>query len=457
MKYIHFIGIKGVGMAALAIMAKERGLKVTGSDVEEIFVTDKLLKDFGIKWKRGFGAENIEGRPDLVVVTGAHGGKNNPEARAAEKMGLPVLMHAQALGAFMEGCEGISVCGVGGKSTTAAMIATVLSKAGLDPSFAVGVGSISPLGAPGHWGKGKYFVAEADEYVTCPETDPTPRFLYQSPKIIVVTNIEYDHPDVYPSLEETKKAFLQFAERLPADGSVVACLDNPNVRAWLPSVRREKVTYGFSKDAKVKILAVEFEEGRTVFEIEGQGKFVLQVPGRYNALNATAAVIVASSLGVGLEKIKEGLFAFRGTKRRFEFIGKRDGVRLYDDYAHHPLEIEGTLKAAREWFPDAKLIVVFQPHTYSRTRALLSEFARCFSGADKVIISDIYSSAREKEDSEISSKILVENVGKHHGDVKYIGDPRAAVAHAAEAAEPGDVIMTMGAGDIFHYLRGLNP
>lgn len=465
-KHIHFVGIKGVGMAALALCARDLGKRVSGSDIEEVFVTDETLRKAKIAWKKGFNLKNLSPRPDLVIATGAHGGLNNSEVVAAKKAKIPVLMHAQALGLFMEGKTGISVCGVGGKTTTSAMIATLLDTAGFHPSFAVGVGSIAALGAPGRYDKkGEHFVTEADEFVTSPGIDDTPRFFHQKPKIAVVTNIEYDHPDVYPNLVATIEIFKQFFVRLGKEGLLVACWDNANTRKTANQLvssgkidRSQVVSYGFSPAADFRIEKVHFTQGKTIFDLTFERAripdLVLPRPGRYNVLNATAAVAVGNFLGISFPILARGLARFSGTRRRFELIAETAGVKLYDDYAHHPAQIAAVLAAVRPWFPQGRTIAIFQPHTYSRTKALLAEFARSFSQAAVVVITDIYASAREKKDPDVSGEKLAFEVAKHHPEARYL--PKGELAEfVQDTALPGDIIMTLGAGDIFHEHKSI--
>lgn len=446
-------------MTALAIVVKEMGAKVTGSDLEEEFPTDELLAKFKITPLVGFKKENLVGKPDLVVVTGAHGGMTNPEAQAAKAMGLEVLMHGQALAKFMEEKKGIAVAGSHGKTTVAAMIAHILKESGLDPSFAVGCGDIKSLGKAGHAGKGEYFVAEADEYVTDPGQDPTPRFFWLTPLIAVMTNIEYDHPDAYSNINQVKQAFLTFGKKVPAGGFLVAGIDNENVRAILPSLSCPILTFGFSPLADYQIIRVSFGNERTWFWLKHKGvdlgQFALSVPGKHNTANAAAAGIVANFLGISWEKIRQNLSSFLGTKRRFEKIAEKGGVAFFDDYAHHPTEIRATLEAARAWFADRRIICVFQPHTFSRTKALFSEFTKCFSGADEVIITDIYPSAREKPDPTINSKILLNEIQKHRKNVCYFGSMNEVVNYLKKELTGGEIVLTMGAGDIYKIHQDL--
>lgn len=452
-KRIHFIGIKGVGMTALAIWAKEKGFEVSGSDIKEDFVTSEMLKKFKIPVKNGFERKDIKGKVDMGIVTGAHGGMTNPESMALVTEGIEVLTHGQALGKFMEGSFGISIAGVGGKSTTSAMMAAAFIKADLKPSYVVGVGNILPHVAPGHYGSGKYFIAEADEYASCPITDRTPRFYYQHPKVAVITNIEFDHPDMYANIEETMLVFLKFINNLDQDAVVVLNEDNKNNKEVKKGSNKEVITYGFSPEADYQIEKVRFSDARTYFSLKNKdlniGEFCLKVPGKYNAQNAAAVVAVGLHLGLSVSTLQLGLADFLGTKRRFELIFQKNNITLYDDYAHHPTEIQTTLLACRQWYPKEKIIVIFQPHTYSRTKKLLADFARCFNFADEVLILPIFASAREDVDLSIDSTILTSEISKFHPKVSYFSDNEKLLAYIRKTLVPGTVIFTMGAGDVY--------
>ncbi|MBI4058717.1 UDP-N-acetylmuramate--L-alanine ligase [Candidatus Microgenomates bacterium] len=422
---IHFTGIKGVGMTALALCAQDLGIQVTGSDIAEVFVTDETLKRRGISWKIGFNKENLKPKPELLITTGAHGGLNNPEVVAAREMGIPVMTHAEALAEFASGKETIAVCGVGGKSTTSAMIANIFAAAGLHPSFAIGVGDIHSLGAPGKYDKeGKVFVAEADEFAISPGVDNRPRFSLLSPKVIVATNIEHDHPDIYPTIEDTKKAFSEFFAKVPPDGLLIANENNQNIMEIIKNLSIPVKNYTLS-DFKLKVL------------------------GDFNQLNASAAAEVARFYDISEEKIKKGLVKFTGTRRRFEKMGKFRGADFYDDYAHTPHEIKSVLSAVKQNFPEKRLVAIFQPHTYSRTKTLLSEFSRSFSDADMVAIMDIYASARETDDLGMSGELLTEEIKKNHTNTFYTGDKKAILSWIKTNVKPGDIVLTLGAGDIF--------
>ncbi len=415
------MGIKGVAMAALALWAKETGKTVAGSDVAEEFPTDEELKKAEIQVCVGFAVGNVAlFAPDLLIYTGAHGGSENAQVLSAVKRGIPVIPHGKALGLAMEGKKQISVAGSHGKTTTSAMIATILVEAGMDPSYAIGCGAIRGLGAAGHAGIGDWFVAEADEYVTDPGHDTTPRFLWQKPDILVVTNIDYDHPDVYPDLSSVQRAFVALQKQ--SNVTIVSADDDAS------SVLRggdSTVTFGLSD------------------RVDG---LALQIPGRHNMLNAAAAIAACGRIGIAWETMKRGLLRFGGTKRRFEKLGEVRGALIYDDYAHHPKEIESTIAAFRDLYPTRRLIVVFQPHTYSRTKALLSDFAHALARADIALVTDIYASAREtQKDDGLALKL---------GGI-YVPTRQDVSGWLAKELAENDVIVFMGAGDIYQWGRGI--
>ncbi|MCJ7827924.1 UDP-N-acetylmuramate--L-alanine ligase [Patescibacteria group bacterium] len=449
---IHFTGIKGVGMTSLACCAQDLGMQITGTDVEEVFVTDAVLAKRKISWQVGFGPQKA-GLPDLLVTTGAHGGFNNPEVVEAKKRGVRCVSQAEALSLFAQDFDQICVCGVGGKTTTSAMLATLFDKTGLNPSYSVGVGQLYPLGAPGRMRKGRYFIAEADEYAVSPGSDNSPRFTFLNPKVAIVTNIEHDHPDIYPTFQETKKVFTSFLRSVGQGGLVVACLDNQGVREVLSGLEGVKIeTYGFSKEADWVVGKVKFDQGRSIFQLNHgllQLEIVLKVPGRYNILNAVAAFITAVHFGVGVKQAAGALSEFKGTQRRFEKVGRFGNHLLYDDYAHHPAEIRATVQAAKLWFPDRRLIVVFQPHTYTRTKVLLDQFATAFGQADRVAVAEVYPSAREKESDKISANRLVEKMATFRSQAKFTKDLSAFLSWLPAQLDQQTVVLTMGAGDIF--------
>lgn len=445
-KSIHFVGIKGVGMTPLAIIAKEAGMEVSGSDIGEEFITDELLKKAGIVPLVGFSPSHLPGGStkkdvDMVITTGAHGGFNNIEVLEARRKKIRVIAQGEAVGVFMDGgifgrkFTGISVTGTHGKTTTTAMVATILKGYGMDPSYVIGTGNILSLDSSGHFGAGKYFVAEADEYMTEPNFDKTIKFMWQHPKIIVITNIEFDHPDVYKSLDETRQKFLQFANQLPKNGVLITCGDDSQVKKLLSEFKGRKITYGFNGDNDFVVPDV-------------LGNVNLSVFGDHNRLNAVAAFIVGLEIGLTKEKIIKSLTQFKGSKRRSEFVGELEsGALVYDDYAHHPTEIKKTLKAFREKFSNYKIVCVFEPHTYSRTKSLFEQFSRSFIDADTVILTNIYASLREKPDPTVSIPDLAKKIGVKALFLPKLSDVIEYISN--QSFGQGVILITMGAGDVY--------
>ncbi|KKR50526.1 MAG: UDP-N-acetylmuramate-L-alanine ligase [Microgenomates group bacterium GW2011_GWC1_41_8] len=461
-KSVYFVGIKGVGMTPLALIAKERGCIVYGSDVQEKFVTDEQLIQHHITPLIGFKSSNIQKsltayKPQevLVVVTGAHNGMKNPEAVHAKKLNYRVLTHGEALGLFMQDKKQISVAGSHGKTTTSAMIAHILVKSKKDPSYAVGAGSILSLKTSGQWGNGDYFVAEADEYVSDPVSNKTPRFLYQKPHIAVITNIDFDHPDVFKSIDDVRKVFISFANQTDHSGCVIVNGDDTQVVQAIPEITTKKITYGISEHVSIRIGSISISDQKSTFELRIKDKklctVLLTVPGFHNIQNATAAAIAAHEAGISWRQIAHTLSTFSGTKRRFEFIAEQKGIKLFDDYAHHPREIEATLSAAKTWYPQSRIVVLFQPHTYSRTKALFDDFVTCFSSASLVGICDIFASAREKADKKVSSKKLVDEIKKQSPHTYYVKDAKDFYEKIGRKLTQNDILFTMGAGDIYTW------
>ena len=439
-KSIHFVGIKGVGMTPLAIIAKEAEIKVSGSDTADEFITDVVLKKAGIIPLVGFSKTHIL-NPDLVITTGAHGGFSNPEVLEAKRKNIKVITQGEAVGIFMRGeifgrkFFGISITGTHGKTTTTAMIASLLKTNNFDPSFLIGTANAESLGAPGHYGKGKFFVAEADEYMTEPTFDKTIKHMWQHPKIAVITNIEFDHPDAYSSLDDTREKFLKFANQLPEDGVLITWGDDPQVRKLLTEYKGKKITYGSAK-----------QNDYIVDEV--LKNVTLSVFGAHNRLNAAAAFVVGLKIGLLPEQINKGLEKFTGSKRRSEFIGTlMSGAQLFDDYAHHPTEIQKALKAFREKFPNSKIVCIFQPHTYSRTKSLFEQFSDSFKDVDIVILTNIYSSLREKPDPTVSMENLATKIGKKALFIPKLNDVIKYINNQSYGHNV--VLITMGAGDVY--------
>lgn len=465
-KSIHFVGIKGVGMTPLAVISKEAGIKVTGSDIDEIFITDEVLSKAGIIVFDSFQAQHASD-VDLVIASGAHGGRDNVEVKAALSNGIKVLMQGEAVGAFMEGSvlgkkfEGISVTGAHGKTTTTAMIATIIKEVGLDPTYVIGTGNIPSLGSSGHLGRGKYFVAEADEYMTDPKYDKTVKFLWQHPRIAVFTNIEFDHPDVYFAIDDMRGAFDKFANSLPSNGVLIANGDDEQVSILLKEYKGRVVTFGLSPKNDFHLERISISGEKTFFWVNGRemnfGEFSVGVPGEHNAVNALAAIVVAVELGISIEKIKVGISKYSGSKRRFEFVGKLpSGAMAFDDYAHHPTEIKKTLRAFKKTFPKQRIVCIFQPHTYSRTKSLFEQFKTSFADANTIILTNIYASLREKADPTVSSALLAQEVARSHSDVVFLPTLANVVEYLSKKGyDKGTVVVTMGAGDVYKIWTNL--
>jgi UDP-N-acetylmuramate--alanine ligase len=435
---VHLVGIGGIGLSAIAKVLLEEGHRVSGSDLKLSSITDALA-DMGAAIYQGHRAENV-GDADVVILSSAIPA-DNPEAAAARARGVPVVKRDWMLGHMMEGRFGIAVAGSHGKTTITAMIALSLAEAGLDPTFIVG-GVLENLGTNAKAGRGEHFVVEADEY------DHT--FLGLRPRIAVVTNIEMDHPDCYPELDDLVKAFRQFVDLVPAQGCVIGCGDEERVRRVLAGEQgRDVVTYGLGEGVDWRAVDIRSNElGGSDFVAlnEGQpvGEFTLRIPGLHNVQNALAVLIVAHRLGLELAGVRETLRSFRGVQRRFELKGEVGGIVVIDDYAHHPTQIQTTLRAARERYPERTIWAVFQPHTYSRTKALLDEFAASFADADHVIVTDIYA-AREFDDLGVSAVDIV--VRMKHPDARYIPGLDEAADRLSDYLKPGHVLITLGAGD----------
>lgn len=465
-KKMHFVGIKGVGMTPLAIIAKEAGMIVAGSDTENEFITDEILKENGISIQKGFKKENVSSDLDYVIATGAHNGINNIEVVTAKEFKIPVLMQGQAVGEFMKGkilgrkLKGISITGCHGKTTTSAIIASVLKNSKMDPSYVIGTSSVRSLGFPGHFGKGEYFIAEADEYATEPNYDKTPKFMWQDPEIAVFTNFDFDHPDLYKSEDEIKKAYKNFAEKLK-EKIIIFNGDDKILRELFFDIDARKITFGFSDTCDYKITKTSNNIDKNFFWVFSKnlnlGEFSISVPGDFNVLNSMPSIIIGLELGLPMDLIKKSLSMFSGSKRRLEYVGESDyGMLVYDDYAHHPTEIINSLKVIKQIYPKKKLVCLFQSHTYSRTKSLFEQFSRSFSFADEVILMKIFSSEREQEpDENLSEKLFLE-IGKYKNNTKFFTEFEDVIKYIEQKRYKSDtVFVTMGAGDIYKVGKSL--
>jgi UDP-N-acetylmuramate--alanine ligase len=436
---VHFIGIGGIGMSGIAEILLTLGYSVSGSDLRRSSITDRLVS-LGATVFEGHAAANAVGSG--VVVTSSAVNEQNPEVVEARQRKIPVIQRAEMLAELMRLKYGIAVAGMHGKTTTTSMIATVLAAGGLDPTVVVG-GRVDALGSNARLGRSQYLVAEADE------SDRS--FLKLSPILSVVTNLDREHMDCYRDMEDVEAAFLEFMERVPFYGACTACIDNPQLAGLLPRVQRRLFTYGMSSHADYVVRMLPPAEGvRSRFEVAAGGlvlgPFSLNVPGKHNVLNATAAVAIATQLEVSGEAIVLGLSGFRGVDRRFQLKGCARGVNVVDDYGHHPTEIRATLSAAKE-SGYAHVHVIFQPHRYTRTRDLMSEFATAFDDADTVQVLDIYA-ASEEPIAGVDAPTLVRAIRRK--EVQYASSFDEAVNRVVAQAVDGDVILTLGAGSVSH-------
>jgi UDP-N-acetylmuramate--alanine ligase len=444
---IHLIGIGGSGMSGIAEVLLSSGYAVSGSDLKSTPVTERLRK-LGATVQEGHRAENVQGAHVVVVSSAVR--QENVEVVEAHRLKIPVIPRAEMLAELMRLKYGIAVAGAHGKTTTTSMIAAVLAAAGLDPTFVVG-GRVNHAGSNAGVGQGDYIVVEADE------SDRS--FLLLAPLIAAITTIDREHLDQYSALEEIQDAFLQFANRVPFYGSVVVCLDDPNVRAILPRVKRPVISYGTASNADLVISDVKLEglgsEFHLTYRGEQLGQFRLPAPpGIHNVRNAAAAAAVGLALNVPADLLRDGLARFSGVGRRFEVKGEFSGITLIDDYGHHPAEIRATLEAARGC-GFKRLVVFFQPHRYTRTRHLWDEFLRAFDQADVLVITDIYA-AGEAPIGGVASERLAEAItAAGHKNAVYSGTMQAGMEYILREARAGDAVLTIGAGSIGRVLEQL--
>jgi UDP-N-acetylmuramate--alanine ligase len=452
-QHIHFVGIGGIGMSGIAEVLLNLGYKVSGSDLKSSSVTQRLAS-LGATTYEGHRAENIAGTE--VVVTSSAIAKENPEVTEAHNLHIPVIQRAEMLAELMRLKYGIAIAGMHGKTTTTSMVAAVLAAGGLDPTVVVG-GRVDAMGSNARLGKSQYLVAEADE------SDRS--FLKLSPILSVVTNIDREHMDTYRNMRDVKKTFLEFMDRVPFYGMVVACNDDPILRRLLPEAQRRTVTYGTKRgsDFWIQVLREGKSQNPHFSQTQGEvghpvnhfgvryrgdqlGKFTLHVPGMHNVLNATAAIAVGVGLDIPITYICTALDQFRGVDRRFQLKGRAAGVSVIDDYGHHPTEIKATLAAAKQC-GFCKVHVIFQPHRYTRTRDLMEEFTSAFGDADSLIVLDIYA-ASEKPIEGITGEALAQKIRASGKDVQYAGSFADAVSAVVSNAHDGDMILTLGAGSV---------
>ncbi|MBI4241910.1 MAG: UDP-N-acetylmuramate--L-alanine ligase [Candidatus Rokubacteria bacterium] len=437
---IHFVGIGGAGMSGIAEVLVNMGYRVTGSDLKRSEAVERLAT-LGAKVFIGHDGTHIEGAH--VVVYSSAVAKDNVEVQAARQRGIPVIPRAEMLAELMRLKYGIAVAGTHGKTTTTSMVAAVLSEGGFDPTVVVG-GRVHGLGANARLGQGEFLVAEADE------SDGS--FLKLSPAIAVVTTVDAEHLDYYPSIDAIREVFLQFVNKVPFYGAVVLCLDQPNIQLMIPRVEKRLLSYGLESGAELTARRVALAGLTSRFEVLHRGRVLgecrLQVPGAHNVLNALAAIAVGLDLEIPFATMAKALAGFSGVQRRFQVKGEAQGVLLVDDYGHHPAEIRATLAAAKAAF-DRRVITVFQPHRYTRTLHLRQEFLTAFYQADVLLVMDIYP-AGEPPIPGVNARDLAAGIAAHgHREVVYLGSDRGAVLdYLCENTRPGDLVLTLGAGDV---------
>lgn len=463
-KKIYMIGIKGVGMTMLAQFLSSKGIEVVGSDVKEKFMTDEVLRKSGIKVIENFNVENLTADINLIIYSTAYNESTNVEVKKAKEGKVKVLSYAEALGSIFNNQYGIAVAGSHGKTTTTAWLGFVMQQAGLSPNVLVGA-NVPQFAGCAITGPSDYFVIEADEYQN--------KLRYFNPKAVILNNIDYDHPDFFPNLDDYKQVFINFIEKIPKSGFLVANFDDPITRKIANVNTRSKiVSYAIQETADYVAYDIKKFSGKQFFKVKigvnddiddndfaassDLGDFSIQLAGQHNIYNALAVIAAAVELNIDLTTIRKSLEDFLGTARRMQILGEYNGAVVIDDYAHHPTEIRATLAGVKDLYPKKNIVVVFHPHTFTRTRALLSDFAVSFEGADEVIVVDIYGSAREIQGG-VSSEDLVNRIKEVNQQKKtsYIPTLNEVEKYLRKRVSSDDVIILMGAGDIFRVGENL--
>ena len=439
--HIHFVGIGGIGMSGIAELLLNLGYKVSGSDTSSSDIT-RRLESFGGIIFQGHSAEQIRGAD--VVVTSSAIGPDNPEVAAASQGSTPVIPRAEMLAELMRLKYSVAIAGAHGKTSTTSIVASVLGKGGLDPTVVIG-GKLKSIDSNALLGEGDYIVAEADE------SDGS--FLKISPTIAVVTNIDREHLDFYQDLNAIKEVFLSFIDKIPFYGLAVLCLDDEPIQDIIPNIQKRFTTYGMSTQANLQAKDVVFEGLKSRFHVHHLGvrlgEIVLNLPGIHNVYNALAAIAVGIELDIPFGVIKSALQTAEGVQRRLEIKGENKGITIVDDYGHHPTEVKITLQAVRESWPDRRVVVVFQPHRYTRTQALFDDFTRAFYQSDLLVVLPIYA-AGEKKIKGVEGHTLFEGIRSHgHREVVYMQDFETAVSHLKKVLTQSDILLTMGAGDVW--------
>ena len=436
---IHLVGVGGSGMSGIAEVLLNRGYRVSGSDLKLTSVTQRLIER-GARIQGGHAPAHLDAA-DVVVVSSAVK-PDNPEIEEARRRQIPIIPRAEMLAELMRGKYGIAVAGTHGKTTTTSLVAGLTGHGGLDPTVVMG-GRLNALGSNAKLGTGEFMVVEADE------SDRS--FLLLSPTLAVVTNIDLDHMESYAGMDDLKGTFLQFVNKVPFYGAAVLCRDDAAVASILPQIKRRVITYGFGRESDLKVSGAEYTGYGSRFELDYRGRslgaFHLNLPGRHNALNAAAAVAVGLDLGLAPSVMRSALAEFEGPDRRFQLKGQVGGITLIDDYGHHPTEIAATLHAAGH-FRAKRLVVVFQPHRYSRTQYCFKEFSGAFDKADLVLLADIYAAGEEPIDGLTSAKLAQAIRQRGHREARYLGAAEDMAPRVAPLLEDGDLVLTMGAGSI---------
>ena len=440
-RQIHFVGIGGIGMSGIAEVLLNLGFTVSGSDLAASDATERLAR-LGASIALGHHADRVGPRVDVVVISSAVK-YSNPEVVRARELKIPVIPRAEMLAELMRMKTGLAVAGTHGKTTTTSLLGHVLAQADLDPTLVIG-GKVKGLGSNARLGQSRFLVAEADE------SDGS--FLLLTPTHAVVTNIDPEHLDHYGSIERMHEAYLQFINRVPFYGLAVLCIDSVAVRALLPRVRKRFVTYGLASDADLQAVHTRVSAEGTRFDVLERGRWIgevaLRMPGRHNAQNALAVVAVACELGIAFETTARALASFEGIHRRFEVKGEVGGVTVVDDYGHHPEEVKATLRAAREGF-GRRLVAIFQPHRYTRTRDLFPEFLGAFDDADLLVLTEIYPAGEDRIDG-VSGEVLYEALRRRgHADVRFVPSCAAVAEVLLPDLRGGDMVVTLGAGDVY--------
>ncbi len=439
--HIHFVGIGGIGMSGIAELLLGLGYRVSGSDLSTSGIT-RRLQELGATIHTGHHQDQIQGAS--VIVTSTAISLDNPEVAAAREQGIPIIPRAEMLAELMRIKYAIAISGAHGKTSTTSMVAHILDRAGLDPTVVIG-GLLKHLNTNALQGKGDYIVAEADE------SDGS--FLKYTPAIAAVTNIDLEHLDYYTGIEDIKSKFKQFINSVPFYGLAVVCLDNEHIQDMLPDIRVRYTTFGLTAQADLRAQDIEFDGIKSLFMVVHQGTFLgrirLNLSGRHNISNALAAIAIALELNISFSTIKAALEDIDGVKRRLEIKGDTKGILVMDDYGHHPTEIKATLKAIRESRPGRRVVVIFQPHRYSRTHALLDAFTRAFYQSDILIVLPIYA-ASETPIKGVSSQTLCQGIKSHgHKKVHYVESVDKCLTMLVDTVAPNDLVLTLGAGDVY--------